>query len=1814
MTTPGQSEFVVVDVDQGKRFEETILELKRVKRARKTAVTKTRHNLERLCASEDTEKIEDEIANLWAVLEACLALMDELQDAYVRLGDQENKNAITVEAEGLENEINNVIETAEGVIKKKQMARNNQSFPYTPLQMTSQSTPAPPPAISYSPSSQHSGNYSQRLKPLKVSIFNGEKSKFEDYWGLFSSLVDQGTEPPNIKMARLRQSLTGSALEAIRGLGVTEPEYEEAKEILETKFGGERRKLQAYMDQIEKMPPLRRNDVQSFERFADLVRIAVVKLQAEGRTGELGEGALHSLLVKKFADSQVESYSRWLREHKRERSVLNLRDWLKEEVRIRVEAVEMAHGIEAEPAEEVRTNWKRVERGGGSRALFSEGSDQSRETPGPTTKPPCVYCGDNHGVWSCRRFQSLEVDKRWDIAKDKRLCFRCLASDHQGRDCTRARACDINGCRRNHHNLLHGTFRVNTKDDKAVSPREGAPTRAHTSTSKQETATEAYSLRTVPVWLKSNDRKVKVNAILDDGSNETFLNEEVAGILGLKERYQTVTVNVLNNEVETFQSMPLDVTIESLDGDFSKDIKVKTCPQRVTGNYKVENWKQSQDKWAHLKQCDFPKPAQDGLVDLLIGVDNAELHYSRADVRGKEGGPIARLGPLGWTCIGSPEGGQSTGTRTHISRTLFTREPLASINGTCCDIDHTLKRFWEVENCGTESHDTKIFTEEENEALRKLEDSISYTGERYKVGVPWKDNKPELPDNRHTAMSRLCNTENKLKKDAVVGTEYAQTIQAYVEKGYLRKVQQDEASPPEVWYLPHFPVVRMDKTTTKVRIVFDCSAKTDGVSLNDVIYAGPKLQTDLFDVLIRFRRNPVALACDIKEMYLQVEIEESDRPYFRMLWRDLDTSREPDVYEFSRVVFGKNSAPMESQFVAQENARKHQDVYPLAAETVLKSTYMDDSIDSVETVEDGIQLYKQLDNLWGKAGMQARKWISNSPEVVAATPEAERATELQISEGQDPVVKTLGISWNSVEDTFTISTGKLSAELQLTKRNVLRKIATVFDPLGFVGPFIVKAKILLQELWSRGYDWDDVIQDEIAGRIEEWHQQIVTLSNVRVPRCLREAKEVATKRIIAFVDASLQAYGTVVYLQCVYNDGTVSSRLIASKSKVAPLKPMTVPRLELMGAVLGLRLTQHLTHILEVPMQTVTFYSDSTDVLWWVRGHGRSFRPFVANRIGEIQMATDPSQWQHVVTGENPADLCTRGATPEELSGNSLWWHGPTWLLSEDKAKWPKMDVGNRPTELLEKKTSNRKEEAEDVANALTCCFQRPALQEKKKEREPVREEWRLEPTRFSSWTRLVCLQARVWRVLYNMRNPKDRVSGQELLPEEIRDAEEDIIRRAQWEAFPEEYMALMAGREFPQKSSLSKLCPRIDHEAIMRCDGRLRFAECLPYDVRFPIILPRGHWVTKLIVKHYHELANHGAGTNFVLSQISGRFWIVAAREEIREWENECNECKKRKNKTATQIMGPLPQVRLRFTFRAFDQTAVDYAGPITTVQGRGRSRLKRWLCVFTCLSTRAVHLEVAWGLDTDSFLNAFTRFTSRRGVPKEMVSDNGTNFVGAVNELKELVGQLDKNKIQRTTAQKGIQWNFNPPGAPHFGGAHEVMVKAAKKAIYAVLSNSDVTDEELITVVAGAESLLNSRPLTYQSSNPRDNVPLTPNHFLYGQMSGQFAPESVDTTRFNPRKRWRKVQDLISQVWSRWLKEYLPMLNTRPKWTEVVKDLKEGDVVLVLDPNLPRGQWPLGRIVETFPGRDGHTRVAKVQCGEKTVVRPIHKLVPLL
>ena len=304
--------------------------------------------------------------------------------------------------------------------------------------------------------------------------------------------------------------------------------------------------------------------------------------------------------------------------------------------------------------------------------------------------------------------------------------------------------------------------------------------------------------------------------------------------------------------------------------------------------------------------------------------------------------------------------------------------------------------------------------------------------------------------------------------------------------------------------------------------------------------------------------------------------------------------------------------------------------------------------------------------------------------------------------------------------------------------------------------------------------------------------------------------------------------------------------------------------------------------------------------------------------------------------------------------------------------------------------------------------------------------------------------------------------------------------------------------------------------------------------------------------------------------------------------------------------------EAQVKPSFRAFAKSAVDCAGPFETKQGRGKSRTKRYLCLFTFLQTRCVHLELAYGLDTDSFLRALDRFVARRGVPDDMWSDNGTNFVRADREIRQLCRSLDEEKVKKHVSKKNLKWHFNPPGAPHFGGAFEALVKLVKRTLYRTLSDASLSDEELQTACCQAEALINSRPLTPLSSDSKDSPPLTPAHFLIGNVRTELDP-IADGTESTEQKRWRRLQQVSLAFWGRWIKEYLPLLQPRNKWTEVRPDLQEGDVVLVQNPAAPRGEWPLGRVTRTFKGEDDRVRVVEVLTKGKLMKRPVVKLVKL-
>ena len=397
------------------------------------------------------------------------------------------------------------------------------------------------------------------------------------------------------------------------------------------------------------------------------------------------------------------------------------------------------------------------------------------------------------------------------------------------------------------------------------------------------------------------------------------------------------------------------------------------------------------------------------------------------------------------------------------------------------------------------------------------------------------------------------------------------------------------------------------------------------------------------DVLTRFRQAPIALSADISEMFLQVGISSKDRPYHRFLWREFDNTRDPDVYEFSRVLFGNTASPFCAQFILQTHAQEHSATYPSAAVTVDNSMYVDDVLDSCETVEEARKLRQQLSELVGGAGFKLRKWSSNEVSVIEDIPPEDRLSSLEITGALLPTQKTLGVLWKADKDVFSFQAKAVEPCKTPTKRNVLSGIARLFDPLQFLAPFTVRAKILMQDLWAAGCDWDEIINEELSIRWTKWLSEIPDLSTFEIPRCLR-LPDPTDVQLHVFSDASKHAYASAAYLVCQYADCLPTSRLVASKNRLAPLKVMSIPRLELMGAVLSTRLAKGITDVIAV--NKTVFWTDSTNVCYWVRNPSRNFKPFVANR--SVKYTT----LQTLNNGDMFQERSTMLTYPQEE-----WWH-----------------------------------------------------------------------------------------------------------------------------------------------------------------------------------------------------------------------------------------------------------------------------------------------------------------------------------------------------------------------------------------------------------------------------------------------------------------------------------------------------------------------------------------------------------------------------
>ena len=992
-------------------------------------------------------------------------------------------------------------------------------------------------------------------------------------------------------------------------------------------------------------------------------------------------------------------------------------------------------------------------------------------------------------------------------------------------------------------------------------------------------------------------------------------------------------------------------------------------------------------------------------------------------------------------------------------------------------------------------------------------------------------------------------------------------------------------------------VYKDSSTTTKTRAVFDASAKSSsGVSLNDTLLVGPTVHPPLLDVLLHFRTYRIALTADVSKMYRAIELTKSDRDFHRFVWRSGPQDVVKD-FRMTRATFGVSASCFAASMAVRQNAINHADEYPMAAQVVEESTYVDDCLTGADDVPTAVALHKQLLDLFSRGCFLLRKWNASDPDVLNAIPVDLRECRetLSISDA-DGYTRTLGVNWSTGSDTFHITTSNSPPPEVITKRVLASDVAKVFDILGWFSPATVSMKILLQRVWELGIGWDDPVPDAVHGIWSKWRAELPALASKGIPRCYfpKQAKIISTQ-LHGFSDASEDAYAGVVFLRMVDTEGNVHISLVMSKTRVSPIKRLTIPRLELCGAEILARLLHHVREILSVPLSEVYAWTDSTVVLSWLTGNPRRFKQYVGNRVCSIVDLIPPDRWSHVPGAENPADCASRGLSPLELLDHTLWWEGPQWL-SLTQPFWPKKpDIGGDPEEVL------------DVCMAAAVKCAAPLIPYK----------------RYSSYLRHQRVLAWIFRFIRNCR--RHRVSTHippsgdpHLSVSELTAAENHLLKQAQQEHFQAEISSLKTSRSLRTGSNLLSLRPFIDSEGVLRVGGRECQAD-LSYSRMHPIILHGTHPLTKLLIYEEHHHLLH-AGPTLVSAALTCRFHIVGLRKSVRSITRQCVTCRRSAAKPQSQLFGQLPLERIS-PGAVFEKVGLDYAGPLTIKYGMVRKpvMVKAYVCVFVSLAVKAVHLEAVSDLTSEAFIAALRRFIARRGYPSLIWSDHGTNFVGANRELKELHQFLMRQSTEKTVSEfctsHKIEWRFIPEHGPHFGGLWEAAVKSTKFHLRRIVGSVKLTFEELTTVLTQVEACLNSCPLVATDPQDDDGIEvLTPGHFLVGHPLCALPDPAASFRSVSLLRRWHLCQNLVRQFWQRWSSEYLTSLNKIYKWQHPSRNLAVGDVVVLREDGITPTKWPLGRVVEIYPGRDNLTRVASVRTAKGVYKRPITKMALLL
>ncbi|XP_058447612.1 uncharacterized protein LOC131427994 [Malaya genurostris] len=1422
----------------------------------------------------------------------------------------------------------------------------------------------------------------------------------------------------------------------------------------------------------------------------------------------------------------------------------------------------------------------------------------------------CPSCKQAHLLFQCDQFRTLIPQQRFEFVKKHGLCINCLKPSHLAKDCSSG---SCKSCSKKHHTLLHlppvqpFTRKTQTSSlscqsaeascsqvDKSsvsnassvrhtvasplvassqnsdafsvdIAPSSSSVDRSFVNVNNHHPYTSCQSaqvkttfrnnlviLSTAIIKVRDADNNFQfARALLDSGSQPSFITEALCQKLRLKRSKLNSPVSGIGKSTVTVHH-GVALSLSSRFGNNNYNLNCLVLPKLTVSlpshHIDVSRWKIP----LHLPLADPQFNISQG-IDVIIG---AELFFNLLEnqqVSLSNGYPLLQKTTLGYIICGK------------VMEPIL--EPVATQSSHVCSedlLDSRLERFWEIENFD----DGKAYTSDEQVCEEHFKKTVFRGSDgRYTVRLPFRQEMLSLIGDSYTpALRRFLSMEKKFAENEDLRQEYCRFMDEYSRLGHMEVISRASCSPQ--YFLPHHAIHRPESSTTKIRVVFDGSSRgSTQLSLNDILFPGPTVQPTLYSTVINFRLPRYAITADVEKMFRQIWIHPQDRCYQQILWRK-DSSEPIRTYQLKTVTYGLASSPYHATRILNQLANDEAEHFPLAVPIIQKGTYMDDVLSGHDDLQLLRRTCEQLQKMLSSAGFVLRKWASNEPPVLASIPPElwEVSAELEIDRSE--AVKTLGLLWFPQSDTFNFKIPSMSDQSLVTKRIVVSEMSSLFDPLGLLGPVVANAKMFVPRLWAESLSWDEPLSENHSAWWKIYRSDIPSLRSIEIPRRVLFTTR-REYRLHCFCDASKRGYGCCIYVVSPDDSGKLHSQLLTSKARIAPLRGQTIPRLELCAALLGSQLMDHLRRTTEYS-NPVTFWTDSTIVLHWIKSQSNVWKVFVSNRVAEIQRLTKGSPWRHVPTEVNPADRLSRGTQASQLLGDMLWWHGPKYITAPEE-QWPQSVIVQPIQQMID-------EEARVVVslhvNQADCSL----------------------IDKFSDLGKLIKTVSFCYRFYNNCKTPKkERIHGP-LTPCEYQFGLKVLVRLAQGAAFPSESFIyrdrrniLVDPKELDPKSALKSINCFVDEVGVFRLDGRLKYKDA-QYDSRCPMILPVNHKLSWLIARSLHIQTLH-SGPTLLLATIRQRFWPLHGRRLARRVVRNCITCYRCNPRTAHQQMAPLPSRRVT-PARAFAYCVLDYL-------------------------VKAIHLEVVADLTSVACINAVKRFVSRRGRVLEIHCDNATAFVGADRELKAankaFREQFQTKEWQNYTTDYGIKFRFIPARSPHFGGLWEAGIKSFKYHFRRIMGCKAFTMDQFVTVVTQIEAILNSRPLTPLSDDPQDISALTPGHFLIGEPL--FSIQEPDLIELNTN-RLSRLQDMkrsVQDLWKRWSRDYLSQLQQRSKWKQATTDVRVGQLVLLKQENMPPLQWPLGRIIQTVHGPDEHVRVVVVRTATGVYKRAVTQIAVL-